>query len=262
MRKLWLLSFFLAAVLTASVSTYSNPVYAIEGTCAWHGGINCAAGSDVDGSAICNDGWRDSTEAFWSASICEDKEHSCNSSQLNSLMKKYNIKAMQDEVESLSDEQQKAFDDKYDSTLSEEKRAAASTAFYEVSNELLSLQSDLDFNLSLLKRECLALGEENYRNWQVESLKRVEAYEAKLREEKWAALNQLPAPTAPSLPQNSEVTNAGNVHTEQKIVEDAQGVSSTIPDTDVVATDTPSDETEIKKSFVSWLWSTILSWFQ
>lgn len=37
---------------------------ATEGTCSWHGGVNCDAGSDWDGSAICNDGWKDSSESF------------------------------------------------------------------------------------------------------------------------------------------------------------------------------------------------------
>lgn len=41
-----------------------KPSLATEGTCSWHGGVNCNAGADYDGSAICNDGWMDSSESF------------------------------------------------------------------------------------------------------------------------------------------------------------------------------------------------------
>ena len=37
---------------------------AVSGTCSYHGGVNCIAGMDDDGSTICNDGWRDSDELF------------------------------------------------------------------------------------------------------------------------------------------------------------------------------------------------------
>lgn len=45
---------------------------ATEGTCSWHGGVNCNAGSDWDGSAICNDGWKDSSENYYSNTKCQD----------------------------------------------------------------------------------------------------------------------------------------------------------------------------------------------
>jgi len=42
-----------------------NIANATSGECSWHGGVNCAAGADWDGSAICNDGWKDSSESFF-----------------------------------------------------------------------------------------------------------------------------------------------------------------------------------------------------
>ena len=39
----------------------SLPVYATAGACSNHGGVNCAAGADSDGSVICNDGTTDSS---------------------------------------------------------------------------------------------------------------------------------------------------------------------------------------------------------
>lgn len=35
-----------------------------SGACSNHGGVNCSAGPDTDGSVICNDGWKDSTITY------------------------------------------------------------------------------------------------------------------------------------------------------------------------------------------------------
>jgi len=72
---------------------------ATSGTCSWHGGINCAAGADWDGSAICNDGWKDSSEGFFSTAECTDNFH-CSSSQLESLQQKYGVPATWAEIQS------------------------------------------------------------------------------------------------------------------------------------------------------------------
>lgn len=45
-------------------------VLATSGACSWHGGVNCAAGPDWDGSVICNDGWRDSSVSYSSMAKC------------------------------------------------------------------------------------------------------------------------------------------------------------------------------------------------
>ncbi len=47
-----------------------NIADATSGACSWHGGVNCAAGSDWDGSVICNDGWRDSSVSYNSMVMC------------------------------------------------------------------------------------------------------------------------------------------------------------------------------------------------
>jgi len=35
-----------------------------QGACSSHGGVNCSAGADSDGSVICVDGWRDSSVTY------------------------------------------------------------------------------------------------------------------------------------------------------------------------------------------------------
>lgn len=52
-------------------------VRAISGTCSWHGGINCGVGSDWDGSVICVDGWRDSSERYYEAEGCKGDSGRC-----------------------------------------------------------------------------------------------------------------------------------------------------------------------------------------
>jgi len=48
-----------------------NNVMATSGACSWHGGVNCAAGADWDGSVICNDGWRNSSVSYHSMVKCQ-----------------------------------------------------------------------------------------------------------------------------------------------------------------------------------------------
>lgn len=49
----------------------SDVAYATQGTCSSHGGIDCDQGPDIDGSAICHDGWKDSSESFYDADKCD-----------------------------------------------------------------------------------------------------------------------------------------------------------------------------------------------
>jgi hypothetical protein len=49
----------------------SSQAYARSGACSGHGGVNCAAGSDYDGSVICSDGWRNSSVSYSSMVKCQ-----------------------------------------------------------------------------------------------------------------------------------------------------------------------------------------------
>lgn len=62
--------FLLGLLAMASIALTTSPVFATSGACSSHGGVNCSAGSDVDGSVICYDGWRNSTVSFSSMSMC------------------------------------------------------------------------------------------------------------------------------------------------------------------------------------------------
>ena len=45
-----------------------------QGGCSHHQGINCSLGADYDGSAICNDGWKDSTIKYSDVKICRNQQ--------------------------------------------------------------------------------------------------------------------------------------------------------------------------------------------
>lgn len=66
----------------------ANIANATSGTCSYHNGFDCGAGPDYDGSAICNDGWADSSEDFYTMSGCVPK---CSYSELETLNQKYGV---------------------------------------------------------------------------------------------------------------------------------------------------------------------------
>ena len=60
-------------ILFASLLGVSVParVHAVSGTCSDHGGVDCRVGPDWDGSAICKDGWTDSSEQYYGQVECQ-----------------------------------------------------------------------------------------------------------------------------------------------------------------------------------------------
>jgi len=66
MKKLF--AFILGLIFFISIAPF---VFATSGTCSWHGGVNCAAGPDFDGSEICNDGWIDSSTLYSQSIMCQ-----------------------------------------------------------------------------------------------------------------------------------------------------------------------------------------------
>lgn len=53
----------------------ANIAYSASGACSYHGGVNCSAGSDWDGSVICNDGWQDSSVSYSSMVSCRESSY-------------------------------------------------------------------------------------------------------------------------------------------------------------------------------------------
>ena len=90
-------------------------VFAVSGTCSWHGGVDCDAMADWDGSAICNDGWRDSSETFYSIQKCKTPHHLCTQEESNQIDQKYSLKEKSQKMDDIYKEM-KLLPDIYSST--------------------------------------------------------------------------------------------------------------------------------------------------
>ncbi len=95
-------------VLIASVifSMHISTANADSGTCSDHGGVDCSSMADWDGSAVCNDGWRDSSELYSSAQECNQLHHSCKASEYDAINSKYNLAGKQQTMSDLGDQLQ------------------------------------------------------------------------------------------------------------------------------------------------------------
>ena len=146
--------------LALSVLVLCIPVvsHAISGTCSSHGGVNCSVGASYSGKAQCNDGWVDSSVYFSDVIECKNIKHSCNIEEYNDLFQKYNMNDRKQNIESLSADQQRAFDAKY----SGKEGTTGSSSFYDISIELSKLQREFSTDLEIVNRECDALGEKTY----------------------------------------------------------------------------------------------------
>ncbi|MES2416282.1 MAG: hypothetical protein V4504_01115 [Patescibacteria group bacterium] len=51
------------------MATPVSSIFATSGACSYHGGVNCSA-SRVDGGAVCNDGWTNSSVSYYSMAEC------------------------------------------------------------------------------------------------------------------------------------------------------------------------------------------------
>ncbi len=60
-------------VFSILLLAYPQLSKAVSGACSSHGGVNCSIGSDIDGSVICNDGWKDSSVLFVQSAECQAK---------------------------------------------------------------------------------------------------------------------------------------------------------------------------------------------
>jgi hypothetical protein len=79
---------------------FAGNTQAAGGTCSDHGGVDCAAGYDYfDGSAICNDGWRDSTEKYWSVKECPQNEHPCSPKEEKMFENYSKLPSMQSKID-------------------------------------------------------------------------------------------------------------------------------------------------------------------
>lgn len=128
-----------------------NIAFAVEGTCSWHGGVNCNAGSDWDGSAVCNDGWRDSSERYSEQIMCRSSSSGLwGCSNYEEIQQKYGLKEKLAEsgviLEKMSSVTSTCFEDVNTLTnseiLSQTRRCTAEHATYQEQYNSLQLEYD------------------------------------------------------------------------------------------------------------------------
>ena len=148
--------------------TQSNNAFAVEGTCSWHGGVNCSAGSDWDGSTICNDGWRDSSEDFYSTKECTQNLHHCTQKEAEQLHIKYDLESKYKKVGEITDQVLSIpMSDTNNSSILRQNAIEA----LRLQSLSFSAQSDYRLALKQYYEECYALGEITYQKRQQEFLK-------------------------------------------------------------------------------------------
>jgi hypothetical protein len=72
MKKYFLLALVGFFIFLPNVSN------ATSGSCSSHLGVNCSYGADLDGSVVCNDGWKDSSVGYYTTDECFDTGSQCN----------------------------------------------------------------------------------------------------------------------------------------------------------------------------------------
>ena len=142
-----------------------STILATSGACSWHGGVNCSAGSDFDGSVVCNDGYRDSSVYYRFTIECSVTPQWCSSEEWNSLIKEYGVMEKFAESDEL-DRQVKVIDEKLKTLphyndflgrLTEEEQE-----LYFQRDKLLikeiSIESSISRLLSYIDQDCQSLG--------------------------------------------------------------------------------------------------------
>lgn len=134
-------------------------VFAISGTCSWHGGVDCSYGSDWDWSVVCNDGWKDSSEMYYDTNECTQKLHRCTSGEYNKLSTKYDLDNQSAVLSSLGDKIKQV--DVMSSSSHDDivKNYLETSKIYQ---QWLPLNAKYKNDFYTTKKECYAIGDESY----------------------------------------------------------------------------------------------------
>ncbi|MFA6254020.1 MAG: hypothetical protein WC640_02020 [Candidatus Paceibacterota bacterium] len=169
---------------------------ATSGTCSSHGGVSCSSGSDYDGSTICNDGWRDSTEYYSSVSLCSNTKITCSGEEYNQILKNLGYFDKQKTVDSLMSEMktmtsQQAVDAPgILSAKSDEINRNVAIQVLAIQPKVMAEQAEMRDILTRAQMQCEAMGAESLRRRQNEWNKEI--------------LNKIQEPTCPA---NSAYSN-------------------------------------------------------
>jgi hypothetical protein len=132
--------FYLA--LTVAIFFIPVKVFAISGTCSYHGGVNCLAGAAADGMVVCNDGWENSSVSFFNTDECNNFKN-CLTDSDNSFFRNESLSA-----DNLSSAEQQSVD------------TAGAQAGAGVDQSIQALQTDEDQDTAKLETAVAGYGGE------------------------------------------------------------------------------------------------------
>lgn len=173
--------------------------FATSGTCSFHGGINCNAMSDWDGSAICNDGWRDSSETFYSALVCKESHHLCTLIESNQLDQKNNVEALRQKITDISNQASSLNKETMSSNNANVLRQNALKSL-QLASEMDVASADFNNASNQSKQECWSIGDKAY------AIAVADSYKKQLDFYKEQTTNQEPKEPI-NCPANSSYTN-------------------------------------------------------
>ena len=75
---------FILPILILLFATFPAISFATSGACSYHGGVDCAAGPQADGTVICNDGWTGSSVSYDSMAECSSYSYPTQSANTSS----------------------------------------------------------------------------------------------------------------------------------------------------------------------------------
>ncbi len=194
-------------ILVLIIASFSliQSVQATSGACSYHGGVSCGAGPDWDGSAICNDGWRDSSVSYLSSNECVDYV-SCTKSELETLYEKYNVHNLKSQKTNIQSQINIIYTELNAALVNVEGKPITMQSIYaekqrlvrDANSKILPLQAQLDLVNSQLPsaldsviRECTALGIVKINKLQQQSYASKLAQEQTLKEDREKELQKL-----------------------------------------------------------------------
>lgn len=184
MKKIVVISLLFFPVLFLFKTSTAS---ATQGACSYHGGVNCSAGADWDGSAVCNDGWRGSTELYSQMKECEVGRHYCSPAELSQLELKYDVAGKKKVMSDLNDQLLRLNDQSRtlagavqnnpsisDLRSNQIQQSEIATQSLAISSRFYVAQSDYWNASNQIDKECYALGDERYYQSQADFYKQLQ----------------------------------------------------------------------------------------
>src|SRR3990167_138859 len=161
---------FLATILSLLLPLSA---FATSGACSYHSGVNCGYGPDYDGSIVCYDGWKESNVSYLSSAECQ-AQISCTTSELNTLLEKYNVPNLRAQYEALISQINLIKAELQAALVAVEAKPITMNSIISQQNRLISdannqisplsfqaemIRNTLNTNLVTVKTECRTMGE-------------------------------------------------------------------------------------------------------